>query len=57
MESALARQSHNELIEAAKRMTPAQRLKAFVTHSRLMFKLQKAGINFRKLKKKSRLSK
>ena len=57
MESALARQSHQDLIEAAKKMTPAQRLKAFVTHSHLLIKLQEAGAHFRQLKGKPRPSK
>ena len=47
MKSVLADQSRQALIDAARRMTPAERLKAFFEHSRLMVKLQEAGKRFR----------
>jgi hypothetical protein len=43
MDSALAKEAREKLIESARRMTLAQRLKAFVEHSRLMIRLREAG--------------
>ncbi len=43
MESKLARQSATDLLEALQRLTPEQRLRAFLAHCRLMCELQQAG--------------
>jgi len=43
MESKLAQYAEQQLIEAAKRMTPEQRLRAYLEHSRRMSSLQRAG--------------
>jgi len=43
MESELAKYAERELIEAARRMTPQQRLRAYVAHCRQMAILQRAG--------------
>jgi hypothetical protein len=42
MESKLANYAEQRLIEAAKRMTPEQRLRAFMEHSKRMVQLQRA---------------
>jgi hypothetical protein len=43
MESKLAEYAEQQLIEAAKRMTREQRLRAFIEHSKRMVQLQRAG--------------
>jgi hypothetical protein len=43
MESKLAEYAEQQLIEAAKRMTPEQRLRAFIEQSKRMVQLQRAG--------------
>jgi hypothetical protein len=43
MESKLARQVEQALIDDVKGMTHEQRLEAFITHSRLMMELYLAG--------------
>jgi hypothetical protein len=43
MESKLADYAEQQLIEAAKRMTHEQRLRAFIEHSKRMVRLQRAG--------------
>jgi hypothetical protein len=43
MKSRLAQQTEQSLIEAAQRLTPEQRLAAFVTHCRLVDALRRAG--------------
>lgn len=50
MKSRLAQRSEQALIEAAQRLTPEQRLAAFVTHCRLVNALQRAGEQARKSK-------
>ena len=46
MNSNLARQAEQELLEAAQHLTPEERLNAFLGHSRLMTKLYEAGIAY-----------
>jgi hypothetical protein len=43
MESELAKYAARELIEAAKRMTPQQRLDAYVEHCRHVHRFYEAG--------------
>jgi hypothetical protein len=43
MESKLARQLEDDLIAAAQRLTPEERLRAFLAHCRLMSELLEAG--------------
>jgi hypothetical protein len=43
MESKLAEYAEQQLIEAAKRMTSEQRLRAYLEHSKRMSSLQRAG--------------
>jgi hypothetical protein len=43
MKSRLAELAEQQLIEAARRMTPEQRLGAFIEHSKRMVQLQRAG--------------
>jgi hypothetical protein len=43
MESKLAKDSKQRLIEAMRRLTPEQRLAAYVTHCELMMALRIAG--------------
>jgi hypothetical protein len=43
MESKLANYAEQQLIEAARRMTREQRLRAFMEHSKRMVQLQRAG--------------
>jgi hypothetical protein len=47
MHSPLARQSEQALIDAAKCLSPEQRLNAFLTHSRLMLELFREGEKIR----------
>jgi hypothetical protein len=48
MESRLAHQAEQTLVEAAQRLTPEQRLAAFVAHCRLVTALHRAGEEARK---------
>jgi hypothetical protein len=47
MESKLASQAKQALIAATQRLTPEQRLNAFLEHSRLMMALHQAGKRLR----------
>jgi hypothetical protein len=47
MESKLAQFAEQQLIDAARRQSPTQRLAAFVEHSRLVQQLYRAGIKLR----------
>ncbi len=47
MESELAKYAEQQLIEAAKRMTPEQRLQTYLAHSKRMVELQRAGKRMR----------
>jgi hypothetical protein len=44
MNSALARQAEQTLIDAAQELTPEQRLDAFLQHAQLMTALYDAGV-------------
>lgn len=44
MESKLARQQKSALFEAVQRLTPEQRLEAFLAHCRLLTALYQAGL-------------
>ena len=55
MESALAAQAKEALIDAARLMTPAERLQAFANHSELMMELYLAGQRERLVSKKEPL--
>lgn len=43
MESELAKRARQEQIEAAKRMTPRQRLDAYIEHCRQVYRFYEAG--------------
>ena len=47
MESKLAQQAEKALIEATQRLTPEQRVEAFLTHCELMMELYEAGRHLR----------
>jgi hypothetical protein len=47
MDSRLAEQAEQALVEAAQRLTPEQRLAAFVAHARLVDVLRRAGEQIR----------
>lgn len=47
MKSKLAEAAEQQLIDAAKRMTREQRLRAFILHSKRMVQLQRAGKELR----------
>jgi hypothetical protein len=47
MESKLARDARQALIAATQRLTPEERLQAFLRHSRLMMALYRAGQQIR----------
>lgn len=49
MESTVTRQAHEALIEAARKLSPEERLNAFLAHCELMMELYQAGENERKL--------
>jgi len=51
MESKLAQYAEQQLIEAAKRMTPEQRLAAFIAHTRRINELYLAGERLREEKR------
>ena len=46
-QSAMMRRDREELIRRARRMTPEERLVAFVRHSRLMTEMYRAGVRYR----------
>jgi hypothetical protein len=43
MESKLAQEAERTLVEETQRLTPEERLNAYLTHSRLMTELYRAG--------------
>jgi vacuolar-type H+-ATPase subunit B/Vma2 len=43
MKSDVAKQAERELVQATQRLTPEERVNAFLTHSRLMAELFEAG--------------
>ncbi len=43
MESLIAKQAELALVEATQRLTPEERLNAFLTHCQLMMELYEAG--------------
>ena len=47
MESKLAKQAEQALIEATQRLTPEERLNAFLTHCELVMELYDAGQKMR----------
>jgi hypothetical protein len=47
MESKLATQARRALLAANQRLTPEERLSAFLAHSRLMLELHRAGQRLR----------
>ena len=47
MESKLAKQAEQALIEATQRLTPEERLNAFLTHCKLVMELYEAGRKMR----------
>jgi hypothetical protein len=47
MQSKLAKQLQEDLIAAMQRLSPEQRLQAFLAHCRLMSELQEAGRSHR----------
>jgi len=47
VESKIARQLRDELIDATRRLTPEQRLHAFLAHCQLMMELFRAGQDLR----------
>ena len=49
MESKLAQHGKRALLEATQRLTPEQRLEAFVVHCRLMMELYRAGQEIRSM--------
>ena len=49
MESKLAKLSRKKRVEAMRRLTPEQRLKACVTHSQLLLQLHTAGKRLRSM--------
>lgn len=52
MESQLARQAEKALVEATQRLSPEERLNAFLTHSRLLVELHEAGRNLKQTPRK-----
>jgi hypothetical protein len=48
MRSALASQQRRDLVAATRRLTPEQRLEAFLVHSRLMAELYQSGRELRR---------
>ena len=47
MESKLAKQAERALVEATQRLSPEERLNAFLTHCRLLMELHGAGQTMR----------
>jgi len=43
MESKVAKEAERALIEATQRLSPEDRVRAFLSHSRLVLKLHRAG--------------
>jgi hypothetical protein len=56
MESKLAKEAKLALLAAARRLTPEQRLNAFVAHCQLMMELYAAGQQLRSPRKRKRES-
>jgi hypothetical protein len=54
MQSKLAKLAELDLIESMKRLTPEQRLRGFVNHSKFMVKLTQAGEQFRAQQRRKR---
>jgi hypothetical protein len=54
MESKLANQAKLALIAATQRLTPEERLNAFLAHCQLMIELRKAGAQMRATREQSR---
>lgn len=53
MYSKIAKESQRSLLEEARKLTPEQRLNAFLTHNRLIAKLKEAGEQLRRTEVKS----
>lgn len=53
MESKLAKQAHQSLLQAMRQLTPEERLNAFLTHCRLMMDLYQAGRQMRAMHSQS----
>jgi hypothetical protein len=53
MESKIAKEARLALIADAKRMTPEQRLNAFLAHCQLMMELHASGVQMRSIKVKA----
>jgi len=47
MESKLAKEAERELVEATQRMSPEQRINAYLVHCRLVMQLYEAGRKLR----------
>lgn len=45
--SAIARKNYQEMIARAKRMTPEERLMAYLSHNQLIAQLHQAGARYR----------
>ena len=45
--STIAEDSREDMIRRCQRMTPEERLAAFITHSQLMAQLYRAGVKYR----------
>ena len=54
MESKLANEAKLAVIAATQRLTPEQRLNAFLTHCQLMMELRKAGTQLRSTAEQAR---
>ncbi len=54
MKSRIAEAAERELVEATQRLTPQERLNAYLRHCRLMMKLHEAGESARKEPKRAR---
>jgi hypothetical protein len=54
MLSKIAERKRRERIAASRRMTPAQRLKAFADHSALVAELHQAGARYRRNSRRGR---
>lgn len=48
MESKLANQARQQLIEQSKKMTPEERLRAYVEHVKVLAQIHAAGVSARK---------
>lgn len=47
MRSKISESQHQDMIERCRRMTPEERLNAFLNHSQLMMQIHQAGNDFR----------